>query len=131
MTTHLIIDDSPTIRLTMRKVLEGLATEEIDVLEAVDGDSGVKKFKENEPDVVFLDIELGRKDGHAVLRELLAERPEARVVIVTSAERNDERVRDALGQGAFAIVQKPVRRDEIAKVLADLDHESRRTRRIQ
>ena len=126
----LIIDDSPTIRLTLRKILEGLEADGSEVQEADGEEAALEQFRRQRPDVVFLDIELGHKDGHDVLRELLRIEPETRVILATSAARADERVTDALGQGAFAFVEKPLRRDEIARVLAEIEHESRRTRRV-
>jgi len=127
----LIIDDSRTIRLTLRKILEGLNNEDIEVEETDSGETALALFQQTNPSVVFLDIELGKKDGNAVLRELLSVAPEAKVILATSAQPTDDRVTDAIGQGAFGLIRKPLRRDEIARVLGEIEHEARRTRRVQ
>lgn len=127
----LIVDDSPTIRLTLRKILEGLTHDDTHVEETDSGETALAAFKRTPPNVVFLDIELGKKDGNTVLRELLAIQPDAKVILATSAQPNDERVTDAIGQGAFGLIQKPLRRDDVARALAEIEHENRRTRRVQ
>ena len=51
--TILVVDDEPDIRTTVKTVLE---KEGYTVVTAVDGDDGLKKFQENKPALVLLDI---------------------------------------------------------------------------
>lgn len=128
MTTFLIIDDSPTIRATLRKMLEAIEATDLEVLDAESGDQAAPLFAR--ADVIFLDIHLRQEDGSMILRRILQKRPLAKVVLVTSALRNDERVIDALSQGAFAYIEKPIRRDSVLQVLRELKQESSAVRRI-
>jgi CheY-like chemotaxis protein len=63
----LVVDDSPTIRAVLGKMLgqEGYA-----VQKAVDGESALELAKAEQPDMIFLDIVLPGINGFAVLRAL-------------------------------------------------------------
>ena len=63
----LIVEDDKFLReLIIRKLSE----EEFDVVEAVDGEDGIKKIKEEKPDLVLLDLILPGIDGFEVLSKM-------------------------------------------------------------
>jgi DNA-binding response OmpR family regulator len=64
----LIIDDEENIRKTLREIMED---EMYSVVVAEDGDNGLKLFRDEEPDVVLLDNQLPKKNGIAVLEEIM------------------------------------------------------------
>jgi CheY-like chemotaxis protein len=66
-TRMLVVDDSPTIRAVLGKMLgqDGYA-----VQKAVDGESAIELAKAEQPEVIFLDIVLPGINGFAVLRAL-------------------------------------------------------------
>jgi DNA-binding response OmpR family regulator len=64
----LIIDDEENIRKTLREIMED---EMYSVVVAEDGDNGLKLFRDEELDVVLLDIQLPKKNGIAVLEEIM------------------------------------------------------------
>ena len=53
MATILIIDDEPSVRLAIRKILE---REDHTVLEAADGTEGIDSFRRHSPDLVITEI---------------------------------------------------------------------------
>jgi len=63
----LVVDDSPTIRAVLGKMLsqEGYA-----VQKAVDGESAIELAKAEQPELIFLDIVLPGVNGFSVLRTL-------------------------------------------------------------
>ena len=65
--TILCIDDQKEIRDLM---CDYLGTLGFNVITAADGDEGLKKALEEQPDLIFLDIMMPKKNGYAVLREL-------------------------------------------------------------
>ena len=65
--TILVIEDDKFLRELISRKLTG---EGFDVLEAVDGEDGVKKIKEEKPDIVLLDLILPGIDGFEVLAKL-------------------------------------------------------------
>jgi CheY-like chemotaxis protein len=71
MTQVLVIDDSPTVRLTLRKWLEAAG---YPVTEAADGMEGFALLHASkEPLVVLLDYQMPRLSGYEVLQLALAE----------------------------------------------------------
>ena len=100
----LMIDDSPLIRAGLRAVLEDQPTVTI-VGEAGTAAEGLAAVVLLKPDVVLLDLRLPDKPGFAACREILQQRPETRVIILTSAteERN---VHEAIAAGAHGYLLK-------------------------
>lgn len=128
----LVVDDSPTIRLSVGAAIRQARPVGATVYEAQDLKSAVEQFKRNKPDVVFLDMLLGDNEkGLDVLRKMLQDRPDARVVLLTGLPADDPEVRKAIMEGAFAHVQKPIRSESVRKVLNDVDEESGRFGRIR
>ncbi|MDQ3164082.1 MAG: response regulator, partial [Actinomycetota bacterium] len=67
-TTILVIDDEAPIRLLCRVNLEA---EGMSVLEAGDGPSGLERAREEQPDLVLLDVMMPGLDGWGVAEQLL------------------------------------------------------------
>lgn len=88
MPTAIIIDDSPLIRIQLRQIL-GKAGCTV-VAEAASGDELRGLYIQHRPDLVTLDIVMPGKDGVSAACELLAEFPEARVVMCTSLTTRDK-----------------------------------------
>lgn len=74
----LLIDDEPSIRRSLRRVLEQSGYE---IKEAIDGEEGLKVWKEWHPNVVFLDIMMPRMNGVQVLQ---SRPPEAGVILISA-----------------------------------------------
>ena len=85
----LVVDDDPDFVETTRTVLESAGYE---VVTAADGDSGLRKVREEEPDLVILDIIMESVlDGLNMSREM-ANDPEGRdipILMVTSIANTD------------------------------------------
>ena len=93
----LIVDDAMFMRKMIRKILmEGGYT---DVEEAPDGETALELFEPFDPDLVLLDITMPGKSGLEVLEELLARRPQTKVVMC-SAVGQESTVQQALTLGA-------------------------------
>ena len=63
----LMIDDEPDMIMAVRVVLE---KEGFEFLEACDGEEGLKKAETETPDLILLDINMPKKDGQKMLREI-------------------------------------------------------------
>jgi CheY-like chemotaxis protein len=74
--------------------------------EAGDGATALRKWFQAGYDIVFLDCNMPGLNGIDTLEQLLAVKPDARVIMM-SAERNDERRRFARGRGAVDFLYKP------------------------
>jgi DNA-binding NarL/FixJ family response regulator len=99
----LIADDHALLRRSLRALLEARG---FDVLgEAQDGEEAVEMARRLRPDVVLMDIGLPGIDGVAATRAILAERPEARVVVITGY-LEEEHLVQALEAGAQGYLLK-------------------------
>ena len=110
--TVLIVDDEDLIRWSLR---ERLKVDGYDILEAADGGTAVRQFKEG-VDLVLLDYRLPDTDGLSVLRELKKLDPEALVIFLTSFVSVDTAV-EAMKLGAFHFANKPFDVDTVAALV--------------
>ena len=103
MATLLIIDDEKAIRKTLGEIL---SFEGYKIDEAVDGDEGLKKFKEKTYDVVLCDIKMPKIDGIEFLQKATESNPDVPIIII-SGHGNIETAVEAVKKGAYDFVQKP------------------------
>jgi len=109
----LIVDDERSIRMTTSVALE---VEGHYVETAEDGAVALKRIKEENFALIFLDLRLGDEDGLDVLQKIIALRPEALVVIFTAFGSIPTAVR-ATQLGAFDYLEKPFTPDELRAIL--------------
>jgi len=101
--TILVIDDERAIRKALNEILtfEGFVVDE-----AVDGEEGIRKIKENSYDCILCDIKMPKRDGIEVLQVAREERPDTPFIVI-SGHGNIETAVDAVKKGAFDYVSKP------------------------
>jgi CheY-like chemotaxis protein len=111
----LVVDDSPTTRGIVRKILAA-SRFGIEVLEADDGAAAFAHVKNSAVDIVFLDYSMPGLDGFATLKALKLENPAVHVIIMTGLQDTvlSERARDA---GADGFLSKPFYPDDVDDVL--------------
>ena len=78
----LIADDSASMRLAVRMLLEGRHRELI-VCEAVDGVDAIRKAKTSQPDLILLDVAMPRLNGAEAASILKKAMPETPVILFT------------------------------------------------
>ncbi len=114
----LLIDDDPDFVAATTIVLE---SKPYQVITALDGDEGLKKARQEKPDVIILDVIMPTKDGFAVCEEIkkqpdLADIP---VLMLTSfAQRVGEStvsVSKGLSTEAEDYIDKPVNPNELIR----------------
>jgi two-component system chemotaxis response regulator CheY len=110
----LIADDMPLMLDMLEKSLRGLGVERI--LRAEDGEIALARVGRYSPDLVFLDIDMPRRDGLSALRALREEFPTL-FVCMLSAHSSVDNVRAALAAGASAFLVKPFHRDKLEGLL--------------
>lgn len=120
----LVVDDAPEIRFSMSEVLkrEGFA---VDI--ACNGQEAIEKFGKNYFDIVITDLAMPRKDGMEVLYFLKEHSPETICIIITGFGTIQGAV-EAIRQGAFDYLTKPVKLQEVI-VVVDKALEVRELRR--
>jgi len=84
----LVVDDHAIIRKGMRAVLELVPDMEL-VGEAENGKQAVKMNLDLHPDVILMDLMMPEMDGIASIREIRAQRPESRILVLTNFAGED------------------------------------------
>lgn len=106
MITVLIADDHALLRQGIRNVLEldpGLRV----VGEASEGEEAVQKAVALQPAIVLLDISMPHTDGIEVTRQLVANTPSAKVIVLTMHDDEDY-VAEVIKAGAMGYLLKEV-----------------------
>jgi DNA-binding response OmpR family regulator len=118
VTRVLVIDDEAPIRLLCRVNLEA---DGMEVLEASDGPTGLEKARNDEPDVILLDVMMPGLDGWQVAEELLEDRRTSSIPIVFLTARAEVRDRArGLDLGGIDYVTKPFNPIELAPQVREL-----------
>ena len=99
----LIVDDEKSIRRTLRDILE---LEKYKVDEAADGLECIVKLKQNNYDVIILDIKMPKMDGMEALERINALSHDTPVVMISGHGTIDTAV-EAVKKGAFDFISKP------------------------
>ncbi len=110
----LIVDDSPVSRKIMKSCMP--ADKEYDLSEAGDGQSGIDKYVELQPDVTFMDLTMPVMDGMQALQEIIKIDPKA-VVIVCTADVQMRTIFKVMNLGALMVVRKPINKQAIDDAL--------------
>lgn len=103
----LIVDDEPLVRKSLGRAFKAKGHE---VTEAVDGNEGLARWLDANPDVVFVDVLMPGLSGPELLKEALPQLREKKWkgrVILMSAYSGEHNVTTAQQMGADLFVPKP------------------------
>ena len=110
----LTVEDDPIVRAELRLVLEDAGFSVC--ADAQDGVAAVELAREQQPDVILLDLGLPRMDGIEATRRILAERD---VPIVALTGRSHDLAEQAVREGATSYLQKPFSHADVVSALLD------------
>src|SRR6218665_3338273 len=103
MARILIVDDDSSIRRTLKEILE---FESYVVDESTDGVDCLVKLRNQNYDVVILDIKMPKMDGMEAIEKIQATYPNT-LVLMISGHANIDTAIEAVKKGAFDFIQKP------------------------
>lgn len=106
----LIIDDESSIRFTIEDVL---ASDDLEVAGAETAEEGVRLAGELLPDLILLDIKLGKHSGMEVFAELRRVSPKSLLVFITG-HGNAETAIEAMKLGGIRLSGQAARREPTA-----------------
>jgi NarL family two-component system response regulator LiaR len=115
----LIVDDHAVVREGLRSLISyepGMSV----VGEAEDGIKAMFKAREQQPDVVLLDLVMPRQDGLETINQLQEELPNARILVLTSYGE-DDKVFAAIKSGALGYLLKDSAPDELLKAIREVN----------
>jgi DNA-binding NarL/FixJ family response regulator len=111
----LAADDHPFIRAGLAAVIGG-ESDLVVVAEADNGEEALERYREHRPDIVLMDLRMPVMDGLAATRAILAEFPDARIVVLTTYD-GDEDIYRALEAGAKGYLLKDMLRTEVLNTI--------------
>jgi twitching motility two-component system response regulator PilH len=116
MARILIVDDSPSQLMGIRRIVEKLGHE---ALTAEDGAAGVELAKKELPDLILMDVVMPNLNGFQATRSISRE-PSTKhipVILVTTKDQDTDRMW-GMRQGARAYLTKPFSEEELSEVIA-------------
>lgn len=104
--TVLVVEDDIVVRQTVTMLLED---DGFNVVTAIDGVDGLRKFRKIKPDIVLTDIIMPEKEGIGLITELRREAKDAKIIAMSGGGRigNSDFVAIAIKLGANAGLRKP------------------------
>ena len=118
MARILIVDDSPSQLMGMKRIVEKLGHEAVT---AEDGAAGVEAAKANMPDLILMDVVMPNLNGFQATRAISKEATTGicAVVLVTTKDQETDKVW-GMRQGAKAYITKPFTETQLVEVITSL-----------
>ena len=110
----LLCDDSMFARKKLGMFLTSLGV--VNISEAADGEEAVAKYKEVQPDLVFMDIVMPKLTGIEALKVIKEFDASAKVVMASSVGTQSH-LKQAIVLGAYDFVQKPIDDAQVEKII--------------
>ena len=107
----LVVDDDPGIREVLQSIL---VAEGVEVCTAIDGEDGIQKTFQINPDLILLDIGMPHIDGltFCMAIQTIADAQKIPIIIITG-QTNRHRVQACLQAGADDFLAKPLHIGEL------------------
>lgn len=114
-----IVDDSKAISLKLKTYVEKLGFTEIHIFE--NGKSALKGCKEllstKTLPIILLDMGLPDIDGDKVTTQLLEQKSNLQIIVITADEKTTKRVSKTISFGVSGFIQKPFTLDEVKNAI--------------
>ena len=125
--TVLIVDDEPTIRNSLKRLIE---KKDYEVVLSDCSTDALKRIKKIIPDIIFLDYKLPDMDGLAAMEKIREMAPDV-IIFFFSAFGTIKTVVKAMQLGAFDYIQKPYKNEEIFLALLKAEEHLKLTREVR
>ena len=111
----LVVDDEFDLVSVLRI---GLEIEGFQVIDAADGEEGLRRAQREKPNLMVLDLMLPKLDGYKVCRALkFDDRYKSLPIVVLSARSGEQDRKLALDMGADAFISKPYDMAELVRLI--------------
>lgn len=114
----LIVDDHPAMRAGLRALISSVPDMEVSG-ECGDGREAVKLFREQQPDIVLMDLRMPVVSGVEATLSIREEFPDARVIVNTTYD-GDEDIFRAIQSGARSYLTKDMSKERILGTIRDV-----------
>lgn len=110
----LVVDDSKIARMGVIKSLKEVRAD-AEIIQATNGLEAVEFYKQERPDVVFLDLTMPIMDGYEALKKIKEIDKEAQVIVVSADIQSEAKLRVLLA-GAKNMYPKPINIDMMIQI---------------
>ena len=110
-TTILLVDDHVLFRKGMARLIDSQPDFDV-VAEAEDGYQAVKYAQKYKPDLILMDVHMPDCDGHEATRLIIKDWPEARIVMLTVSD-DDQDLFAAIRNGALGYLVKKIEPEDL------------------
>jgi len=110
----LLVDDEENARTALAKIL---SREEYEVISAGNGFEALELLNNTQVDLIITDINMPEMNGMSFLREINQLYPGSNVIMVTAYGEVESYI-EAMNLGAFEYINKPVRINELKKIIS-------------
>jgi response regulator of citrate/malate metabolism/predicted RNA-binding Zn-ribbon protein involved in translation (DUF1610 family) len=121
----LIVEDSPAIGMLLKNYLEKL--DYVQIHTCTNGFTAVETFKElvmmGKHPIVLLDYMLPDMDARSILTQMLEVQPNARVILETATEKDDEGIKELIRLGVYQYLEKPIRFENLKSIIDTIEKE--------
>ena len=114
----LLVDDHALLRTGVANIINHEADLHV-VAEAGNGVEAIEAYEKHRPDVTLLDLRMPVMEGVEAVRQIRARDPNARVIVLTTYDTDDE-ISRALKAGAKAYVLKDIAADDLVNCIRDV-----------
>ncbi len=116
----LVVDDSKLARKMTIKSLKAVFFQEFEIIEASDGKEAVEYYKQNNPEITFMDLTMPVLNGFEATDQITDYDEDAQIVVV-SADVQEDAVKKAQECGAIGFIKKPIDPDNLKNMLTQLE----------
>ncbi len=117
---YLVTDDSKMARKMLIKSLKELITNDIEIIEATNGQEAVELYKLHQPHICFMDLTMPVMDGFDAVKTICLYDNKAKVIVV-SADIQDGSKQKARENGAIGFIKKPINAENLSTMLTQLE----------
>ena len=114
---YMITDDTALARKMLAKKLEDFMVDGDEIIFAANGQEAVDIYKEQKPDICFMDLTMPIMDGFEATKQILEFNSDANVIVV-SADMQKLAKEKALNFGAIGFITKPINEEHLKLIIA-------------
>ncbi|OAB47904.1 response regulator transcription factor [Paenibacillus antarcticus] len=119
MYTLMLVEDEELVRNGIKRFVPLSELNITEIIEASNGEEGLRLFESHRPDVVLLDINMPKMNGLEFARKIKELKPNVKIAVITGYDYYDYAV-TALKIGIDDYVLKPVSKNDVFEVLSKL-----------
>jgi CheY-like chemotaxis protein len=114
----LIVDDSATSRMIIRRCFEIAGFRDSTFYEAEDGVQAISFLRDNRVDLVLSDVRMPKMDGGTFVRKLsMSETTRAIPVVMITSMSNEQLEAELKQSGVKAVIRKPISPQKVVEVM--------------